>query len=85
MSNQGGGGGGWGKWGGSGSGLTGQNGGSYVSVQAGGQTGAPVYFEVCVGPSSQSVQDCENVSDGPDQNQNDNQNQNQNDSNSGAS
>jgi hypothetical protein len=39
-----------------------------------------VYFEVCSGPSAQSVQDCENVSDGPDD-QND---QDQGDSDSGA-
>jgi hypothetical protein len=77
VTNQGGGGGGWGKWGGAGAGLTGQHGGTFVSVQAGGQTGAPTYFEVCVGPNSTSVQDCENVSDGP--------NQDQGDSNSGAS
>jgi hypothetical protein len=75
--NQGGGGGGWGKWGGAGAGLTGQHGGNYVAVQAGGQNSGPTYFEVCLGPSSQSVQDCENVSDGPDRNQGD--------SNSGAS
>ncbi|MFZ4518298.1 MAG: hypothetical protein ACOYOP_07910 [Microthrixaceae bacterium] len=79
VTSTGGGGGGWGKWGGAGAGLTGQNGGSYVSVQAGGQSGGPTWFEVCVGPSSQSVQDCENASDGP------NQNQDQNNSNSGAS
>lgn len=66
VADQGNGGGGWGKWGGSGAGLTGQNGGTYVAVQAGGQSGAPVYFEVCSGPSAQSVQDCENVSEGPD-------------------
>jgi hypothetical protein len=77
VTDQGGGGGGWGKWGGAGAGLTGQHGGTFISVQAGGQTGAPTYFEVCVGPNSTSVQDCENVSDGP--------NQDQGDSNSGAS
>lgn len=68
VADQGGGGGGWGKWGGAGAGLTGQNGGTHVAVQAGGQSGAPVYFEVCSGPSAQSVQDCENVSEGPDGN-----------------
>ena len=88
ITDQGGGGGGWGKWGGAGAGLTGSHGGTYVSVQAGGQTGQATYFEVCVGPSSSSVQDCEDVSQGPgqqQQNQGQDQQQGQNDSNSGAS
>lgn len=85
VTDQGGGGGGWGKWGGAGAGLTADKGGTYISVQAGGQSSGPVYFEVCSGPSAQSVQDCENVSDGPDdQNQNQNQND-QGDSTSGGS
>jgi hypothetical protein len=79
VTDQGGSGGGWGKWGGAGAGLTGQDGGNYVSVQAGGQSSGPTFFEVCLGPSSQSVQDCENVSDGP------NDQNNNGDSNSGAS
>jgi len=65
VQDQGGNGGGWGKWGGSGAGLTAQKGGTHVSVQAGGQSGGPTYFEVCQGPSSQAVNDCENASDGP--------------------
>lgn len=65
VQDSGSGGGGWGKWGGAGAGLTGQDGGTYVSVQAGGESSGPTYFEVCQGPSSQSVNDCENASDGP--------------------
>lgn len=66
ITNSGGSGGGWGKWGGSESGVSGNNGSTYVDVQAGGQSGGPTYFEVCVGPSNTSVQDCEDSSDGPD-------------------
>lgn len=66
ITNSGGSGGGWGKWGGSESGVSGNNGSTWVDVQAGGQSGGPTYFEVCVGPSNTSVQDCEDSSDGPD-------------------
>lgn len=65
VQNQGGGGGGWGDWGGANAGLSANKGSSYVNVQAGGQSAGPTYFEVCVGPSAQSVQDCENISEGP--------------------
>jgi len=68
VSNSGGGGGGWGKWGGAGAGLTASKSGSYVAVQAGGQTGQPVYFEVCQGSNEQAVDECENQSQGPDSN-----------------
>jgi hypothetical protein len=68
ITSSGGGGGGWGKWGGAESGVDGNNGTTYVSVQAGGQSGSTTYFEVCVGPSQSSVNDCENASDGPDSN-----------------
>lgn len=78
ITNSGGGGGGWGKWGGASAGLTGNKGTTYVDVQAGGQTGQPVFFEVCQGANQRAVDDCENVSEGPQQNQN-------NDSNSNAS
>ena len=78
VTNTGGGGGGWGKWGGAGAGLTGNKGTTYVDVQAGGQTGQPVFFEVCQGANQRAVDDCENLSEGPQQNQN-------NDSNSNAS
>ena len=70
ITNSGGSGGGWGKWGGSEAGVSGNNGTTYVDVQAGGQSGGPTYFEVCVGPSNSSVQDCEDASDGPDDNSN---------------
>ncbi|MFM8827994.1 MAG: hypothetical protein ACKOGE_01750 [Actinomycetota bacterium] len=70
ITNSGGSGGGWGKWGGSEAGVSGNNGSTYVDVQAGGQSGGPTYFEVCVGPSNSSVQDCEDSSDGPDDDSN---------------
>ena len=66
VNNSGGGGGGWGKWGGAGGGLTANRSAEWISVQAGGQNAGPTYFEVCVGPSEKSVDDCENASDGPD-------------------
>lgn len=64
--NSGGGGGGWGKWGGANAGLTASKSGTYVAVQAGGQSGQPVYFEVCQGTNEQAVDQCENISQGPD-------------------
>ena len=70
ITNSGGSGGGWGKWGGSEAGVSGKNGSTWVDVQAGGQSGGPTYFEVCVGPSNSSVQDCEDSSDGPDDDSN---------------
>ncbi len=66
VTDTGSGGGGWGKWGGAGAGLTAEGNGGYVAVQAGGQSGGPVYFEVCQGADSSAVQECENQSDGPD-------------------
>jgi len=66
VTDTGGGGGGWGKWGGSGAGLNASRSGSYVAVQAGGQTGQPVYFEVCQGSNEQATEECENQSQGPD-------------------
>ncbi|MFZ4434565.1 MAG: hypothetical protein ACOYOQ_15340 [Microthrixaceae bacterium] len=68
VTNTGGGGGGWGKWGGAGAGLTASGSGSFVAVQAGGQTGQPVFFEVCQGSNEQAVDECENQSQGPDSN-----------------
>jgi len=68
ITNSGGGGGGWGKWGGANAGLSANKGGVYVNVQAGGQSGQTTYFEVCQGPSQQSVDQCENASQGPDTN-----------------
>ena len=67
--DSGGGGGGWGKWGGASAGVEGNNGSEWVSVQAGGESGSTTYFEVCVGPSSSSVDDCEDVSDDSDSKQ----------------
>ena len=60
--NEGGGGSGWSDgWGGGGGGLTGIKTGTYFSVNAGGD-GSPTYFEVCYGPNSQIVNNCQNVS-----------------------
>jgi hypothetical protein len=69
VTSSGGGGGGWGKWGGASAGVEGNNGSEWVSVQAGGESGSTTYFEVCVGPSSSSVDDCEDVSDDSDSKQ----------------
>ncbi len=66
VTDTGGGGGGWGKWGGAGAGLSASRSGSYVDVQAGGQTGQPVFFEVCQGSNEQATEECENQSEGPD-------------------
>ena len=68
VTNSGGGGGGWGKWGGASAGLSANNGSQFVDVQAGGQSGSTTYFEVCIGPSSNSVNACEDASNGPDSN-----------------
>ena len=38
------------------------------AVQAGGQSGQPVFFEVCQGSNEQAVDECENQSQGPDSN-----------------
>ncbi|MDD2858304.1 MAG: hypothetical protein PHU75_06450 [Candidatus Nanopelagicales bacterium] len=60
--NEGGGGSGWSSgWGGGGGGLTAIKTGTYFSVNAGGD-GTPTYFEVCSGPNSQIVDNCQNVS-----------------------
>ncbi len=71
ITSDGGGGGGWGQYGGSDAGLSANNGSEWVSVQAGGQSGSTTYFEVCVGPSSTSVSDCDDASNDGDQNQDD--------------
>lgn len=83
VTSSGGGGGGWSEWGGSGAGLSGNKGSDYVSVNAGGQGGGPTYFEVCLGPSAQAVNDCQDISQGPNEGGN-NSNSNSN-SNSGGS
>ncbi len=60
--NEGGGGSGWSDaWGGGGGGLSAIKTGTYFSVNAGGD-GSPTYFEVCYGPNSQIVNNCQNVS-----------------------
>lgn len=71
VTSSGGGGGGWGEWGGAGAGLTATGDDYYVAVQAGGESSGPVYFEVCQGSSSSAIQECENQSDGPDDDQSD--------------
>lgn len=58
IDSSGGGGGGWGQYGGSGAGATGSKSGSFVAVQAGGQSGATTYFEVCEGTNQQVVDQC---------------------------
>lgn len=78
INSSGGGGGGWGQYGGSGAGASGSKSGSFVAVQAGGQSGSTTYFEVCQGANEQAVDQCGNDNDDNDQNQNQNQNQNEN-------
>ena len=77
ITSDGGGGGGWGQYGGSDAGLSANNGTEWVSVQAGGQSGSTTYFEVCVGPSSTSVSDCDDAANDDDQGQQDDQDQQQ--------
>ena len=63
VSSTGGGGGGWGGYGGSDAGISANNGSQWVDVQAGGSNNGPTYFEVCTGPSKQSVNDCQDLND----------------------
>ncbi len=58
ITNAGGSGGGWGKWGGDGYGMDASMDGSYASVQAGGSSSGPTFFEVCVGPDKSVVDQC---------------------------
>lgn len=74
INNSGGGGGGWGQYGGSGAGATGSKEGTFIAVQAGGQSGSTTYFEVCQGANEQVVDQCGN-------NDNDDNNDNNNDDN----
>jgi hypothetical protein len=74
IQNQGGGGGGWGDFGGVNAGLTANKGSTYISVQAGGSNQGPTYFEICQGPTAASVNDCENISQGPEEGDNGNSN-----------
>lgn len=73
ITNSGGGGGGYGQYGGSGAGATGSKSGSFVAVNAGGQTAGPTYFSVCMGADEQSVRQC-NENNGNNNDQNDNGN-----------
>ena len=67
--NEGGGGSGWSDgWGGGGGGLTAMHNGVYFSVNAGGG-GKPTFFEVCYGPNSQVVDNCQNQSQNQSQSQ----------------
>ena len=82
ITSSGGGGGGYGQYGGSGAGATGSKSGSFVAVNAGGQTGASTYFSVCAGADEQAVRQCnENNSNNNDQNNNDQNNNQNNDGN----
>lgn len=63
VKSTGGGGGGWGGYGGSGAGLSADNGSEWIDVEAGGQNSGPTYWEVCVGPTEQSVNDCQDIAD----------------------
>ncbi|MEI2717161.1 MAG: hypothetical protein V9E98_09220 [Candidatus Nanopelagicales bacterium] len=59
VTNSGGSGGGWGGYGGAGAGMVAQRSGSYLDVQAGGETSGPTYFEVCVGADEAAVDHCD--------------------------
>lgn len=73
-----GGGGGYGQYGGSGAGATGSKSGSFVAVNAGGQSAGPTYFSVCAGADEEAVRQCsENNANNDNNNGNDN-NQNNN-------
>jgi len=64
VTNSGGGGGGWGQYGGSGSEVGGNNGTTFVEVNAGGSTQGPTYFEICQGPSAAAVSSCQSGNHG---------------------
>jgi hypothetical protein len=63
VKSTGGGGGGWGGYGGSDAGISGDNNSEWIDVEAGGQKSGPTYWEICVGPSAQSVDDCDEIGD----------------------
>lgn len=62
IKSSGGSGGGWGGYGGSNYGMKAEKSGSYRDVQAGGESGAPTYYEVCVGADSAALSHCEGSS-----------------------
>jgi len=73
VTSSGGGGGGYGQYGGSGAGATGSKSGSFVAVNAGGQTGQATYFSVCQGSDEQAVRQCsDNANNNEDNNNNNN-------------
>lgn len=59
VTSSGSGGGGWGQYGGSGSYVEGNDGSTFVAVNAGGSKQGATYFEVCEGPSSGAVDNCQ--------------------------
>jgi len=63
VTSSGGGGGGYGQYGGSGAGATGSKSGSFVAVNAGGQTGQATYFSVCQGSDERAVRQCSDNAD----------------------
>ena len=64
ITNNGSGGGGWGQYGGSDAQISGNDGKTFVAVNAGDSKGGPTYFEVCSGPSQAAVEACQNGSHG---------------------
>lgn len=64
ITNQGSGGGGWGQYGGSDAHVGGNNGSTFVEVNAGGEKNKTTYFETCTGPSQAAVQQCQNANHG---------------------
>ena len=64
ITNNGSGGGGWGQYGGSGAQVGGNNGTTFVEVNAGGSKQGATYFEVCTGPSAAAVNSCQNGNHG---------------------
>ncbi len=64
ITNNGSGGGGWGQYGGSDAQVSGNDGKTFVAVNAGDSKGGPTYFEVCSGPSQAAVDSCQSGSHG---------------------
>ncbi len=64
ITNSGSGGGGWGQYGGSGATVGGNNGTTFVEVNAGGSKQGSTYFEVCTGPSATAVNNCQSGNHG---------------------
>ncbi len=64
ITNEGSGGGGWGQYGGSEARVGGNKDGVFVEVNAGGEKNSTTYFEICQGPTSESVSKCQNGNHG---------------------